>query len=329
MNIRALVASALLAAVAALSVRAAELPIKQLPANTAGVVDIDAKTYRSSDVGKLLEEETKKLGEAGGPFAQFQQTGLEADDADRLILAYGFAGQESFAVYLFGEKLNQAKLDAIVASAEKQSGETSGKSLLGERSVSTVKTASPNGDTGSMNACLAQPGLIVISGTIENLQLALDVIDGKAASLDAMAPVARLAKPSTVSMFSWLGLYLDGEAQAFKDSPLAANPQAQQIKAIRAVLSGEMNNVALKLDGKFDSAENAAQMQQMLMGIKAMATMGDNVDPVVMQILGNLKVSSEGTWAMAETSLPASMLVEQIRKAASMIPAPVPAADQE
>ena len=75
-----------------------------------------------------------------------------------------------------------------------------------------------------------------------------------------------------------------------------------------------MNNVNLKLDGKFDTAENAAQMQQMIMGFKAMGMMGNDVEPIVAQFLGNLKVSSEGAWVIAETAVPAQMLVDQIRK---------------
>lgn len=318
MNIRSLVTSALMAALAILAAHAAELPLSILPANSAAVIDTDAKAFRASDAGKLLGDELKKLAEGDGPFAQFKQfevEGVDDEDLERFIIAYGFNGQESFSGYMFGEKLDQAKYDLILAAMEKQSGEPAGKSVIGERNVSTFKADAPNGNGGgSVSFCLVKTGLIAMSGSLDNLQTALDVIDGKSPSLPATSPIARLAKPSTVSMFSWLGIYADAEAQVFKDGPMSANPQAQQIKALRLVLSGEMNNVNLKLDGKFDTAENAAQMQQMIMGFKAMGMMGNDVEPIVAQFLGNLKVSSEGAWVIAETAVPAQMLVDQIRK---------------
>ena len=335
MNTRTILASALVAMLALVSATATELPLKHLPDKAALVADLDAKTFRESEAGEVLDKqfESMKGQLMNGPLAQVNLMSFDSKDVDRTIVAVTGTDKPTVIVYVYG-KLDQAKLDKFAEESAKQSGEPVGKSLLGNRSVSTWKAAqqnaqaqAANGDANAapaqtVNACIAEDGLVVFTDTLDNLQLALDVIDGKAPSLSKMSTVARLADP--VSMFAWLGLYIDGESDLVKTIP-NNNQQMQQIRALRLVFSGEMRNVTLKLDGRFDSAANAAQAQQGLMMLPTLVTMqgnnGGNVDPLVSKILGNLTVTSEGEWVCAETKVPADELAKKLGELAAQIPA--------
>jgi hypothetical protein len=98
---------------------------------------------------------------------------------------------------------------------------------------------------------------------------------------------------------------------------MGANPQLQSLQAFRLAISGELRNITLLLDGRFDSEESAKTAQGQLLALQATGLMQTEADPSVAALLGNLSIRSEGSWAMANTHLPVDTLVKSLETAAA------------
>ncbi|MGI6494624.1 MAG: hypothetical protein ACOX5G_00760 [Kiritimatiellia bacterium] len=155
----------------------------------------------------------------------------------------------------------------------------------------------------------------MFSNTGDLMKALLDVIDGNAPSLARSSTIARLAGP--VSPVSWFRVFIDPKAPVVLESPMGANPQLQSLQAFRLAISGELRNITLLLDGRFDSEESAKTAQGQLLALQATGLMQTEADPSVAALLGNLSIRSEGSWAMANTHLPVDTLVKSLETAAA------------
>jgi hypothetical protein len=313
---RKILLTSLLACSAFVVAQALDLPFNCIPADAAAVVDCDVGAYLASEAGQALNDAFKTIFRDRIPLEQLEQLGSLGDGScERVITSFGFAGPESFGTVALG-KFDAAKFDEMVAKmSEMPNPNPVTESTLGDRIVKTWTSPSPDGKGNAISTCLAKPGVIVFSNTGDLMKALLDVIDGNAPSLARSSTIARLAGP--VSPVSWFRVFIDPKAPVVLESPMGANPQLQSLQAFRLAISGELRNITLLLDGRFDSEESAKTAQGQLLALQATGLMQTEADPSVAALLGNLSIRSEGSWAMANTHLPVDTLVKSLETAAA------------
>lgn len=151
-----------------------------------------------------------------------------------------------------------------------------------------------------------KPNVMVFSGSPEEVKAAIDVMDGKAKGLDGASPLAAAAPAGTTILVRALGI---GQA------PLPGNPPfGKQLDSLSVVM-GEGNGASfLHARLTVKSAETAAQIKDILLGIRALGLLHVGDDPKAKALAEALKVGSDSGSVSVDFEAPADAVWEHVQK---------------
>jgi hypothetical protein len=294
----------------ALTSTGSPLQKEQVAADAKWVVHLDVDKLRSTAVGDYVINHVldAKMG------ALARQFDFDLDwKKVRSLTAYGsgYQSEPSFnGVLLINTELDLQK--ALDAAIEKTSQENNNKSTPIE------KTQEGDVTTYSMKDHMFvsfRPGKPVIAGkSLDSIQKAGEVLSGTSANLASTKTFSEFPKVQEPFFFM-------GAVEAFKlNSELAdgshegdaLNPKAKILKLAdggRVVLGEDSNQLFLDLSLKAKSAEVVTQMQQVIQGMIALASLSQPDNQDLQQLAQSAKVSSAGNIVTLKLGYPADQAV--------------------
>lgn len=147
------------------------------------------------------------------------------------------------------------------------------------------------------------------------LDKANKVIEGKSANLSTSEAFAGF--PTAPKAFFFLGV-----AEGFNEN-MALPPQAKVLQMAdggRLVLGENASKLFLNLMLKTKTTEASQQIQQVLQGLVALATLSQSQNPEVMQLAQSLNVKSEKQFVTLGLEYPVSKVLDQLSAVAKNMP---------
>jgi len=297
----ALTLTAATAALIAIPTAQAEpLNRSQISADAKWVIHLDVDAFRKTKVGaRALELANTKYR------AALKDAGLNFNtDFDKLanITAYGpeFKEGNPEGVLIMKSRSDlKTDLDALIGLA----------ALSGDESKKIVKSSEGSVETYSvgndMHGSLVASDTIVLGKTKGLLATGRNALAGKVDTLAANQTFKDLPAPET-------GFLFIGLAQGF-----GANvpPQAQILKEAEGggiVLGEQADKVFLNLTLKGKNAEVITQMQQVVQGLMALASMSEEAPPEIKDLIRAANVTAKERVLSVSLSFPSAKLLEKI-----------------
>jgi hypothetical protein len=285
---------------------------EQVAADAKWVVHIDVDKLRSTTVGGVLKQ---LLDAKIAPMSN--QFGIDLDwNKVRSLTAYGtgYQAKPDFnGVVVINTDLDlQKALDGAIEKMSQENGETPPVQKTQKGDVMTYSIH------GELFASL-QPGKpALLSKSRESLRKAEAVLSGSAANL---------ASTKTFSEFpsSPKGFFLVVAAEDFNlaeqfgehgDDGEKGNPKAKILKLAdggRVMLGEEANQLLLDLSLKARASEVVTQMQQVIQGMIALASLSQSDNADLQQLAQSAKVSSAGNIVSLQLGYPADKAIEMVK----------------
>lgn len=276
----------------------------QISAEAKWLIHLDVDAFRKTKVGaRVLELANTKYR------AQLKEAGLNFNtDFDKLanITAYGteFKEQNPEGVLIVKSRSDlKTDLDALIGLA----------ALSGDESKKIVKSSEGSVETYSvgddMHGSLVASDTLILGKTKGLLATGRNALAGKAETLAASQTFKDLPAPET-------GFLFVGLAQGF-----GANvpPQAQILKEAEGggiVLGEKDEKVFLNLTLKGKNAEVITQMQQVVQGLMALASMSEEAPPELKDLIRGANVTAKESVLNVSLSFPSDKLWVKIESAA-------------
>jgi hypothetical protein len=289
---------------------ATPLTKKQVAADAKWVVHLDVDKLRSTAVGDYVIKQVlaAKLGDLTRQF----DFDLDWNKVNSLT-AYGTGLQSKHifeGVVLLKTDLDLSKpLDSAV---EKDSqGDDHKPRTLQKSQEGRATIYSFNHDL----FVSIQPGYPVIVGkSLESIQKAADVLSGKSANLGSTETFSEF--PKTQKAFFFLGAVeafdpTEGETEKAHEGD-GFNPKAKILKLAdggRVVLGEESNELFLDLSLKAKSKEVVTQMQQVIQGMIALASLSQSKNQELQQLAQSAQVSAKGKIVSLKLGYPADQAI--------------------
>jgi hypothetical protein len=288
------------------SASAGPLRREHVPADTKWLLHLDLDKFRATKVGSYFTKEIleKKLA---GPKADLKRD-LDFDlDTSKIssITAYGTDYQshpDANGVLLIKTDLDvQKALDGAIQKISQDSGGEAGpiKKLTG-----ATPTYSIHGD---VFITIRPDKLVLLGKSRQTVEKADAVLAGKAANLNSGKAFSGF--PEVPKAFFFIAI-----AEAFnEDAPLP--PQAKVLKMTdggRLVLGENAENLFLNLTLKAKSSEVVTQMQQVIQGTVALASLSQSENPDLLQLAQSVKVSSDDKMVSVGIEYPVAKAIEKI-----------------
>ncbi len=296
-----------------LPLMAAEL--KDFPAGTKWVLNLDIKAAQASPVLNYLSEKVApaKRQKVQNKLAAIQTMfGIDLlKDIDQLIIAGNGSAEKGGVAYVYGT-FDAQRLSTILAGNEKCSAlDHNGFKVL-IWNESTPKCLS-----------FVRPGLAMLSSSQTALTDALDVLAGKKAGLSASSAFK--------SSFADTGRNVLTLQALDVPSIVGEQPRAQALKQAQSlslsVNAAQAETLSAELSVASSSEETALQIKQTLLGIQALALLRAAEEPEQASLASLAKISGQGATVGVTIDLPQTVLENAIRqrearKAASASAAP-------
>jgi hypothetical protein len=279
---------------------------EHVPADAKWLLHLDLDKFRATKVGSYLTREVleKKLA---GPKADLKRD-LNFDlDLTKIasITAYGTDYQshpDANAVLMIKTDLDvQKTLDAAIQKISQDSG---GAAEPVKKLAGSTSTYSINDD---VFFTIRTDKLVLLSKSRQTLEKADAVFAGKAANLSSGKAFSGF--PEVPKAFFFIAI-----AEGFnEDAPLP--PQAKVLKMTeggRLVLGENAENLFLNLTLKAKSSEVVAQVQQVIQGTVALASLSQTENQDLMQLTQSVKVSSGDNMVTVGIEYPVAKVIEKI-----------------
>jgi len=274
---------------------AAPAVAKHLPADTKWYIHLDAEAFRQTVLFQQVFDFAKVQLPLDEQLAALKQMiGVNPITDISGITIYNNSFDKDVAAILIYAKIDQGLLAGAVAQNPDYKEVDYNKHKL--------LTWTDANDGKKKAGCFYNADLILMADKPETVQLAIDVLDGvkPAGSALVKSPV----KNSFLNASANLGLSNDQNA-----SRLLSNTEAATASA------GESNgvfNVTMNLVAK--TAEQGAQIRQMVEGVKAMAALGAAETPTVGKLLQQVKVTADGPRLTAIFDHDSKDVIETLKK---------------
>lgn len=284
---------------------AGQLNHKQIPASSAWIAHVDFETFRSTQIGQLITDEVTKKHQDKITALQELIGSNFLTDIQSLTL-YGSDANEENAVSLVKGRFNKEKLLAFLklnpAYAEvPYNSQTFYKWFDDKRQKEQI-------------GAFAAEDLIVISQAQPTLQTALDVLAGKQPSLadQAQLPLFSLSQVPE-------GAFIIGAAEGL--SKLAGQEHAAILKnsnVLVFVTSEQAGLLKAHLQLESETEESAEQIEQVVRGMLAFATLQMKDQPQLQKIIQSGTVNRTGKNLQFDFSAPSADLFAMIKSMEEM-----------
>jgi hypothetical protein len=149
-----------------------------------------------------------------------------------------------------------------------------------------------------------KPNVLVFSGSPEEVKAALDVLDGKAARLEASSPLAASAPAGTMLL---------GRATGIDKAKLPGDPPfAKQLRDLHLVFGESKGKIVFQGKLTLNSAEAANLVRDVLQGLRALALLAAGDDAATKALAGAFRVSAEAQ--SVDFEVPIEALWEHVQK---------------
>jgi hypothetical protein len=268
---------------------ASPLQKEQVAADAKWLLHVDLEQFRASKIGSYFAKEIleAKLTKPKEDLKRELNFDLDVNKISS-ITAYGTDYQrnpDANGVLVIKTDLDVTKaLDGLIEKFTKEAGEGAGPVKREKRGSAT--TYSFHNEEGFVSV---HPGKLVVLGkSREAVEKAEAVLSGKSANLSTGKAFSGF--PETPKAFFFLAI-----AEGFnEDAPLP--PQAKVLKmteGARLILGENAANLFLNLALKAKSSEVMTQMQQVIQGTVALASLSQQENPDLMQLAQSVKVSGD------------------------------------
>jgi hypothetical protein len=279
---------------------------EHVPADAKWLLHLDLDKFRTTKVGGYFTKEIleKKLA---GPKADLKRD-LNFDlDISRIssITAFGTDYQshpDANGVLLIRTDLEvQKALDGAIQKISQDSGGAA-------EPIKKLPGGTPSYSIHDDVFITIRPDKLVLLGkSRQPVEKAEAVLAGKAANLNSGKAFSGF--PEMPKAFFFVAI-----AEAFnEDAPLP--PQAKVLKMTdggRLVLGENAENLFLNLTLKAKSSEVVAQMQQVIQGTVALASLSQSENPELMQLAQSVKVSSDDRMVTVGIEYPVAKAIEKL-----------------
>ena len=283
---------------------------KAVPAEAKWVIHIDVDAVAKSAFWPLVEQRINANPDmqAGIQKAEII-TGANLPQDLHSITFYGLGFNEADGVILAKARINQQQLLAML-----QMNPSFISFPHGEHEVVSWE------DKGKiMHGAFFSTDRVVISQAKENVEKALDILDGKG---DALKADSVMAQPTGAGVLA--GIASDAVAELAKKPENKNNPVFTNLTSAWITLAQQDQNVTLK--GTFGAADQtkAQQLKTSAEGLKALGMMlasNENADPklkMIAPLLPPLEITSQGANVMMSWTMPFTQvqtLIAQIQAA--------------
>ena len=277
----------------------AQLKPSYFPQDTEWMLQFDFKALCESPVLRLIESVMDE--DASRKLAALQAMyGVNlTNDLDTVVLCGKGGMQDGGGVLYACGRFDVKRLTALAGGAKEYSN-----AVIGEHSLISWT------DNGKRNhACFIDPTLVVMSQDEAMAKQAVELIGGKAGGLapDGFAKTLERRKGRFAAL------------QSNKLSQLASvNPQLAamlgQAEALQLEL-GQLDDgkgLKLSLAVKSPNAEQAQQLSQTVLGLKALVMMQAQQQPEAAKLAQNIDVAQQDTYVSLNMKLPEDMLRQLI-----------------
>ena len=284
---------------------AAPLQRSQVAANAKWLLHLDVEALRKSELGASLMKSV--VAEAGEDLKQDAKLDLPAIIQNTgSILAYGTdykSGKDGKGVLIWqgSKEIEQIASAFLVQQAE--------AAKAGAGNVKLVrKGAQPTYAFGDDMHVMVRPGGGLILGrSMEQIDLATRVLENKSPSLQGKATFSEYAVQPGSFFFLAFAEGFNKEAEV--------PPQASVLKLTdggRLALGEADGKVRLHLTLKAQSTEVTQQIQQVVQGLLAIATLTQGGAPELQEMIRGTKVNVEDKRVMVELAIPIEAALKQI-----------------
>jgi hypothetical protein len=268
-----------------------KLDQKQIPADSAWLVHLDFETFGSTQIGQLVTAEIKsKHQDKINALQELIGSNLMTDVAS--VTLFGPDAQEENAVSLIKGRYNKEKLLAIL-----KLNQTYGQTAYDNYTLHTwVDDKRKKEQVGAF----AGEDLIVISETQTAIKAALDVLAGKQTSLAQQAQLPLFSLSQTPN-----GAFIIAAAEGL--SKLAGEEHAAILKNSNFMVfitSEQAGNLKAHLQLESETEESAMQIEQVVRGMLAFATLQMKDQPQLQKLLQSGVISRDGKNLQVDLSAP-------------------------
>ena len=285
--------------------RAGPLQNEHIAADVKWLIHVDLENFLTTELGEFVGRELIDAKLAKPARDLQKQFGLELDWRKvRGLTAYGtdYQGRgEAGGVLLIHSQIDLAQaLDTAMAKFAALAG--------GSEPLKKLQTE-PFPIYAFKSDAFATPlpgNLFLLSRSQKELENARQVIKGKAANLAATKTFS--AFPSAAP-----GFFLMGVAEGFSKAPLP--PQAQVLKRAEGgqLIAGEKaGKLFLDLALSTQDKEAAAQIQQVLQGLLALAALSQDKNKDLQQLTQNIKIGGMEKLVTVNLELPVAAVMSRL-----------------
>ena len=279
---------------------AAPLQRSQVAANAKWLLHLDVEALRKSELGASLMKSV--VAEAGEDLKQDAKLDLPAIIQNTgSILAYGTDYKSGVLIWQGSKEIEQIASAFLVQQAE--------AAKAGAGNVKLVHAGpEPIYAFGDDMHVMVRPGAGLILGrSVEQIEDATRVLENKSPSLSGKATFTEYAAPP--GSFFFLAF-----AEGFnKDAEVP--PQASVLKLTeggRLALGEAGGKLRLQLTLKAQSAEVTQQIQQVVQGLLAIATLTQSQAPELQELIRTTKVNVEDKRVTVDLVIPIEAALKQI-----------------
>ena len=285
-----------------LSLMATPVDLKVLPGTARWIVHLDMEKLLQSEVGKMAQQAIQGKPQEARIKALEAMTSVNLlRDVHGLTVCGQGASQDGATVLVRG-RFDEQRLVTILAAADGYAQTAYGtRSIHGWNDKNSKTTGRTYGAFGAQN-------LIVMSDRPESVQAALDVLDGKRASLATAGTFSKTSVPGAGFMFL-------ATAKGLRDME-AIHPKAvvmKQVDDMTLTLGEKGNALVLAANVTAVSAEAVTQIQQVVAGFQAMALLGAENKPEMVDLAKSLTFTANDRTLQMEMSCPVQTVIQMIR----------------
>ncbi len=283
---------------------------KIVPADAKWIIHIDVDAVAKSAFWPMVEQRINGNPNTQAGVQKFEMiAGMTLPHDLHSVTLYGLGFNESEGIVVAKANANQQQLLALL-----QMNPSFNSVTHGEHEIVSWE------DKGkTMHGAFFATDRVVISQTQENVEKALDLLDGKG---DALKADSVLAQPAGAGVLA--GIASDAVAELAKKPENKNNPVFANITSAWITISEQNQNVTLK--GTFGAADptKAQQLKTSAEGLRALGMMlatNESADPklkMIAPLLPPLEITSQGSNVMVNWTFPFAQiktLAEQIQAA--------------
>ncbi|MBM4059211.1 MAG: hypothetical protein FJ275_13410, partial [Planctomycetes bacterium] len=282
---RRLVASLLPLAVAASAARAAPLDLDRVSAKAVWVMHADMDAARESTVVKrMVERAVKKHAQLETMLAMAaKMMGMDPRKDLHDVTLFGLDTEKKNAVMIVRADANRAFLEKMVEKARDHETMKHRDYTLHQWKRQGKKGRGGDTVVGSFH----RDDVMVFARSADRVQMALDVLDGKADSADGEGPLAGRTRPGSILV-----------ARAAKVDPDTKCPVLRQGEGYRVAMGESEGRSFYRARLEMESAEAATLAESVADGFAATAVLGLGKDKGVMKLIEGLETMTEGRTCM-------------------------------